>query len=353
MTIPGKYTKISIHVLAWLLAVLMPGIQVGNILGTSLPPAYWIRQFILLCLLIPYFYGNLKFLTPTFLLNHKRGRFMLIHLGIIVSLQVVNGVIDALIDVRGAMIRTISQSLSIDLSGNKWLLADFNLFLTSVVVAGISTSLVVVQEWRVNLNISKQIKEKQVAAELALLKAQIHPHFFFNTLNNIYSLSYEKVEDARTSIYKLSRMMRYLLYETPNNLTSLGKEINFVKDYMELMKLRMTDSMVIHFEVPPTVVEYPISPMILLPFIENAFKHGVSSLVDGTIVVRITQVDRRISLYVENTIIKEDVNSPMEAGGIGLTNTKRRLQMLYPHSHTLRHGRSDDNSYIVELDILL
>lgn len=341
-----------VHLFAWLLVGFILILQLRMILNLPLPSGYYAKQTILLSLLIFYFYLNEKLFVPGLLYKQKLAAFITLHLGIIAFLQVLGRVLEMFFNLRHELVKLIFKATHVELDLKYWDHLDATLLLTSIVVAGISTCIALIQQWQSNLRASEQIRKKQLDAELALLKAQIHPHFFFNTLNNIYALSYDNVESSRTSLYKLSRMMRYLLYETPNNLTKLSKEIGFVKDYIELMSLRMTDSMDILCEIPETFTERPIAPMILLPFIENAFKHGVSSLRDGSIIIRIRLEENKLHLYVENQIFKEQ-NAKIEDGGIGLTNTERRLQMTYPDLHRLQYGRTENDRYIVELELNL
>lgn len=338
--------------LAWLLVGFILVLQLRLMLGVPLPMEYWIKQLVILVLLIGYYYANEKIFVPRLLHKQKLAGFISLHVCIITLFQVLGRLADVLLLIREKLLQAIFERTHLQINIGHWSSLDATLLLTTCVVAGISTCVALVQIWQSNLRVNEQIMKKQVEAELALLKAQIHPHFFFNTLNNIYALSFDNVDSSRSSLYKLSRMMRYLLYETPNYQTSLKKEIEFVRDYIELMSLRMTDSMHISFESPEEVADKSIVPMILLPFIENAFKHGVSSLKDGEIVVRILQQEEGLHLYVQNRIFK-DKSTRVEDGGIGLTNTMRRLNMLYPQRHHLHYGRTENERYIVELDLQL
>jgi sensor histidine kinase YesM len=334
-----------VHIFAWFLVGFILILQLRMILGVALPANFYVKQSIMLTLLIVYFYTNARIFVPRLLYKQQLATFFILHIGIIAFLQIAGRIFEMIFNLRHEIVKAIFKATSVSLDLDYWDHLDATLLLTSIVVAGISTCITLIQHWQTSLRTSEQIRKKQLDAELALLKAQIHPHFFFNTLNNIYALSYDNVESSRTSLYKLSRMMRYLLYETPNNLTKLSKEIGFVKDYIELMSLRMTDSMDICFEVPETITEKTIAPMILLPFIENAFKRN------GSIIIRINQDENLLTLFVENQIFKEQTK--IEDGGIGLTNTERRLQMTYPDQHRLQYGRTENDSYIVQLELTL
>ncbi|RZK30874.1 MAG: sensor histidine kinase, partial [Hymenobacter sp.] len=185
-----------------------------------------------------------------------------------------------------------------------------------------------------------ELERRQVATELSLLKAQINPHFFFNTLNNIYALTLLDGERARAALHRLSRMMRYVLYETTAGHTRLSQEISFLRDYIELMHLRLTDQVQVVFEAPtdPAAPDPYIAPMLFQPYVENAFKHGVSALTPSCITISLRQPSaQQVEMCVRNTLLPVRPNADAdEPGGIGLANTQRRLDLLYPGRHALR-----------------
>ncbi|MGY0039059.1 sensor histidine kinase [Pedobacter sp. NJ-S-72] len=185
-------------------------------------------------------------------------------------------------------------------------------------------------------------------------KAQINPHFFFNTLNNIYALTHVDVEKSRNALHKLSRMMRYLLYDTQEGSTPLSKEVSFIVDYIELMKLRLNDTTQVTFEGPLINNDIHIAPMLFLPYIENAFKHGVSSISPSVISIDLSMEDGALDMKVRNFIFNENAAIADNYGGIGLMNTKRRLDLLYPEKHTFSAGKTEDtNEFIVHLTLIL
>jgi two-component system, LytTR family, sensor kinase len=198
------------------------------------------------------------------------------------------------------------------------------------------------------------MEQDKISSELSFLKAQINPHFFFNTLNNIYALTLINADTSRKAIHQLSRMMRYVLYDTQNSTTLLSQEIAFVKDYISLMQLRLTDAVKIDFTSPASLKDVAIAPMIFLPFVENAFKHGVSAIQPSSITISVTQQNSKIDLEVVNTVIKEQ-NNNLEAGsGIGLNNTRRRLDLLYPGKYSLLINEDTANNiYSVHLTLHL
>jgi LytS/YehU family sensor histidine kinase len=242
--------------------------------------------------------------------------------------------------------------------GPKWNML-MTLFVTTLLVLGIGTSITAVQKWQNDTLLRqeeallrKSLEQQKTSSELSFLKAQINPHFFFNTLNNIYALTMLNVESSRQAILKLSRMMRYVLYETQKETVLLSQEIAFVQDYIELMQLRLTDKVEIVFKRPTPLKEVTIAPMLLLPFVENAFKHGVSSLHASRIYIAIYQELDSLEIEVRNTIFSEQSKSLEQGNGIGLVNTSRRLDLLYPDRYTLSVNKDTSrNEYQVHLTL--
>jgi len=185
----------------------------------------------------------------------------------------------------------------------------------------------------------KQTEKEKMNAELSYLKAQINPHFLFNSLNSIYALALEKSDYAPEAIVKLSEMMRYVLNETGKEWVSLEKEINYIRNYIALQRTRFGRSILLDFQVPDFPIESPfesmkLAPLILIPFIENAFKHGVNAEENSNIRILIDINGSSLHLLVVNN--KVTVKQPIDShSGLGIGNTKRRLQLLYPRDHVL------------------
>lgn len=208
--------------------------------------------------------------------------------------------------------------------------------LSILLVLGLSTSVAAVQRGQRDAQIRQALEQEKLATELAWLKAQINPHFFFNTLNNIYSLTLLDGDQAREAILRLSRMMRYVLYDTQAGTAPLSQELQFLRDYIDLMQLRLTDNVQVVYDTPANLHEAPIAPMLLLTFVENAFKHGVSALAPSHIHIKVQQpTPHTLDVEVRNSLFAERPTALDENHGIGLTNTRRRLELLYPERHTL------------------
>ena len=180
----------------------------------------------------------------------------------------------------------------------------------------------------------KIIQQEKASSEISFLKAQINPHFLFNTLNSIYSLSLQKSDDAPQAIVKLSGMMRYVLNETKDNYVALDKELNYVRDYVELQKLRIEKKVKFKFEIIRNGTEQKIAPLILIPFIENAFKYGVNSEDNSSIEIRINVDGKKLQMLVQNNKVRNMFAENL-SNNLGIENTRKRLELLYPGKYKL------------------
>jgi two-component system LytT family sensor kinase len=300
-------------------------------------------------MLVGAYYTNSLVLMPRFLLKNRTGYYFICALVIIVVFLVVDRYSDDWLNLHNLIDATFRRHGPPPRGRSHF---DLTTLILIALVLGISTSVTAVQNWQANKQFNQVLQQEKTSSELSFLKAQINPHFFFNTLNNIYALTYVDAETSRKAIHQLSRMMRYLLYDTLQAHTLLSQEIDFIKDYISLMQLRLTDAVKINFEYPSALADTPIAPMIFLPFVENAFKHGASVTGPSEIYIGIKQLDKQLELRVNNSIIKNQ-SAPMdEYKGIGLDNTRRRLDLLYPGKYNLAiHTSTATNEYHVHLTL--
>ena len=203
-----------------------------------------------------------------------------------------------------------------------------------------------VKRWRMTEQRAIQAEAEKAHAELSFLKAQINPHFLFNTLNNIYSLAVTKDDKASDAIMKLSNIMRYITDDANEVMVSLKSEIDCINNYIGLQKMRFGQNCMIQFSVSGNIENKTIPPLTLMTFVENAFKHGISNHEQTNIIIKVSAVNNSIHFFEQNTVFAKSVN--MERTGIGIENTKKRLQALYPDKHLLKIEKND-KLYIVEL----
>jgi len=200
------------------------------------------------------------------------------------------------------------------------------------------------------LNTNKILLEN----ELKYLRSQIQPHFFFNTLNNLYSLTIDKSDKAPDLILKLSDLMKYFLYETGKEYQTLKNEINHIKDYIDIEKLRYNEELKVTFNVRGAVEKTMIRPLLLIPLVENAFKHGArNSKINSYINIDLKIDSSEINFRVENSFTKSTKPIKVQVGGIGLLNIKKRLEINYGKENFSLKTYEEKNKYIAELIVKL
>ena len=305
-------------------------------------------------LLITAFYFNAYILVPRFLLKDRITHYIVIVIGIISAITLINIWAERFFDHFHFTKISFYELFQPNRSDPNILFGFRDIFtiIISGLVVGISTAITTIQKWQKDNKAREAMEKEKVTSELSFLKAQINPHFFFNTLNNIYALTVIDAAIAGKAIHQLSRMMRYLLYDTSQGNTMLSQEIVFIKDYISLMQLRMTDMVKICLDTPGNLQDMPIASMIFLPFVENAFKHGVSTTQQSHISIIISQKDNMLELTVKNPVMKHNNVSLDTSSGIGLVNTRRRLELLYPGKYKLNiNERGTLNEFIVHLTL--
>jgi hypothetical protein len=223
-----------------------------------------------------------------------------------------------------------------------------NFLILSVLIVGFDTGLRSGLRWIESENDRERLEKENVANQLVMLRNQISPHFFMNTLNNIHSLVDINTEEAKEAIIMLSKMMRYLLYETEAEKTTVKKEIEFLESYVNLMKLRFSDKVKISLNIPDLIPDKPLPPLIFTSLIENAFKHGISYKNESFINIDLVFGEDRLLLVVKNS--KQEDGPADEYSGIGIENTRKRLTLLYDNSYHLDIIDSK-NLFIVNLSI--
>lgn len=224
----------------------------------------------------------------------------------------------------------------------------FDTFFFYLLVSGAALSIRATQKWIREEHDRKTLEADKASLELAWLKNQVSPHFFFNTLNNIYSLIESNPEFAQKAVHMLSKLMRYLLYESNAKAIPLSKEVVFIENYIGLMKLKLTDDVNIDFECPSVPEDVKVPPLLFNPIIENAFKFGISYEQASFIHIKLSLYEEHIQLTVNNSIAQEVTQQ--EHSGIGLKNLKHRLDLLYKTDYQLSVNQTAD-TFTVELNV--
>ncbi len=216
-----------------------------------------------------------------------------------------------------------------------------------------STILKIISDWLRHQRERKELETQTMQSELRFLKSQINPHFLFNTLNNLYALTLKKSDKAPEIVIKLSEMMRYMLYECNEKLVPLYKEVNYLKNYLALERLRQGKDVEINFDVAGNLANQEISPLLFIPFIENSFKHGLSNTLDkGFVHISLSIEADSVFIFIENSKPSVPARFHKRSGGIGLVNVKRRLDLLYLDKYELTIEDSP-KKYSVSLELEL
>lgn len=337
-----KYLSILLHVLMWVVFSLTFFSRQPLLSGST----------VMLAMLVAAFYFNAYVLVPKLLLKNRVALYVIVVCVVVFGITYFSGLAEHMIDNLHLSRISFYELINVNNGGPDVLLGFRNVFtiIMSGLIVGISTAITTIQKWQRDRQEREAMEKEKVTTELSFLKAQINPHFFFNTLNNIYALTAIDAAVAGSAIHQLSRMMRYILYDTQEGSALLSQEIAFIKDYISLMQLRVTDAVTITLDIPPNLQDVAMAPMIFLPFIENAFKHGVSATEKSYIHISLVQHEKQLAITVKNKVIKHNNVSLDTDSAIGLVNTRRRLDLLYSKKYTLDISRPDNgNEYIVQL----
>ncbi|HPT20643.1 MAG TPA: histidine kinase [Bacteroidales bacterium] len=223
-------------------------------------------------------------------------------------------------------------------------------FIINMFIVGVALLVLLFENWFSVQRYRQEVERERLEGELKMLRFQVNPHFLFNTLNNIYTLVYKKSDRAPEAILKLSSLMRYMLYETDGNKVPLSKELEYLQNFVELQRLRLVSNQQVNMKVEGNADGYEIAPLLLVPFIENAFKHGIRATKDTLIVIDISVADGILNFRCKNDY-RPDISSQINSG-IGLSNVKKRLEMIYKGHYQLNTDMSN-NKYVVNLIIAL
>lgn len=338
--------KYWLHILPWSLHLLLLAFlySIGEQVS-SRSLMVWTAVTLAFQMSIFYFYYN-KLIPET--LRTRKLRFWSITVFIALFYPLVKIGLDTLLNTPSLELIKIDVETDNDWVQQRtwWIVEYFRRFFTPIYFISIASFARFSVDWFDNYRKQMQLEAQNLSAELALLRSQINPHFLFNTLNNIDAMVYKKAPDASEAIIKLSDLMRYMLYEANTDKVRLSQEINYIKSFIDLQKIRINKSdIVLDIEVDDESVL--IAPMLFIPFVENAFKHGGRSGDAYKVQVSLRLNGGELNFSVINNLPGDKNQEKDKIGGIGLNNVKRRLELLYP-AHQL-NIEERDNQYIVNL----
>ena len=216
--------------------------------------------------------------------------------------------------------------------------------LNLAIFAGGATALALARRWVTTDQKLKEVEAERATAELRNLRSQINPHFLLNTLNNIYALTAFDTPKAQQAIQELSKMLRHILYDYQQPKVALSDEVEFLQNYVNLMRIRLSDSVDVKFQTFIANPQLEVAPMVFISLVENAFKHGVSPSEPSFIHIQIESADNQIVCDIQNSNHPKTANDH-SGHGIGLQQVQRRLELTYPDHYQWEHGSTDDGIY--------
>jgi len=349
-----KSTRIILHILAWSIIL---GLPIYSAIRFRMGNNFLVTYYTFAAINALIFYSNYLFLIPVLFFQKKRYRYYIAILALVFFFYFIsdfaNKEIYSYISKNGNSEQVKAPPLDNQgriqlppLRRRRIIIAVPNAHTlgymsSSLFMVFLSLGLRVLERQSKFEKMQEEIEKAKLNAELALLKNQISPHFFFNTLNNIYSLSSINPEDSRTAILKLSKMMRYLLYDSEDGDTKLSNELELMRNYVDLMKLRLEENYNLRVKYPDDYTDFLIPPLLFIPFIENAFKHGVSFREDSFIDISMATSDNTIIFRSFNSLSGTVAETGLESSGIGLNNVRKRLDLLFPGKYDLQLNKTE------------
>ncbi|SDE40359.1 Histidine kinase [Ulvibacter litoralis] len=333
--------QIIIHILCWSVLLFVTSFQMYSERG-SVPLFYWVR----LGVDVLFFYINFLILVPKLLLQKKTALY-LVSIGLILIISYV------FFQYYREVFEPFEQHLK-PFNGDRkpprfssWRGIPVALNVSFILIG---TIIRMYMEWNKNETRKKEIESVRTTTQLQFLKNQINPHFLFNSLNTIYSLTTKKASNAPEAVITLSELMRYMLYRANNEYVPLQEELDYISNYIKLQRLRLAYAENVTINIRGNVGAQKVRPLLLISFIENAFKYGTDYQGNTEIKIVITVSENNLSFTCVNLIGNRKADT--ENSGIGLVNTRERLEMLYPGMHTLEVSEKE-GKYIVDLNLTL
>lgn len=338
----GKTRIVVIHLLGIFAFLSIPIITSPDLGWEMYKVQGFRRNFFSYILLIGFFFANYYYFMPRYYFTKRTFLYVCF---LLFSYALVSGIPDWLFSMHGSIMPPMHGKMPpMDMPHHNdfFLASDGGTFFKFMLV--LSLSFVI----KINNQLT-EIHSEKLRTEVSYLKAQINPHFLFNTLNSLYALTIEKSDAAPDAVLKLSNMMRYVVTESSKDTVPLEKEIGYIGDYIDLQKLRVTDQNNLEFTVHGDAKGKSIAPLVAIPFIENAFKYGVNAEEDWKISIAINITENIFTLDVHNKQVHVHLADATEQG---IDNTRKRLDFIYPGTHELKITDNPD-AYHVHLKIEL
>ncbi|MEM6262714.1 MAG: histidine kinase [Bacteroidota bacterium] len=345
------------HVSVWLIAFLIFSPWPIDVISLGMEPftrmelTLFLGYGFVLSIVMVYTYAHYR--LPVFLRKPSISTLFLVNIGYLLGFSLLESGLDYLFisTLYPDLGNRIFQELHFHSLNAFWNFFMANLLITFLMLM-VANFYGFSYAWFKDQKVKSEMKRQTLEAELSALKHQINPHFLFNVLNALYGMAFENDdEDTAEGIAKLSRMMRYVLYESNGEEESLKKEVEYIQNYIDLQKLRVPESVAINFTVEGRLEGHRVAPMIFLPFVENAFKYGISLVNESFIDIRMEVAPTQLRFRCVNSYHASTQKDTLHKG-IGLKNVKKRLRLLCPDTHCLEVTQND-SVYIVDLELEL
>lgn len=338
---PVKGTGHLIHIVGWGILICSPLFFTGRS-GVSSVEDY-VRGIIVPLSFMSIFYINYVWLIKRFLFRRQTGRFLCCNVLLILAVMGLVHLCMTYAIPDEMMKHPHPRPLRDEIGFHAINVAIYSL------VTGLSVAIRMTNGWyQVEAN-QRELERERAEAELSNLKSQLNPHFLFNTLNNIYSLIAFSPEKAQEAVHDLSRLLRYVLYESNQPLVPIEKDLDFLRNYIELMRIRLPRHVDLQTDIEAATPGVMIAPLLFISLVENAFKHGVSNSQPSFIQITIRQAGDTVSCSIRNSYFPKSAGDK-SGSGIGLSNLEKRLSLLYPECYHFTYGKEGEN-YVAHLVI--
>ena len=348
--------KLITHIVVWGIMLGFPYLMLlrggfnTSFTGYLLFGGFWMGVWVLI------FYLNYLWLVPQFMLKHKVQWFLLLNLIIILGFSFSfhlwgEHMYQYFLAKFPEQTAEFSDQFYPEFRPPLWIEVVRDSF-PLCIIAIIASVVRISEEWRKSEASRKEAEKALAEAELQNLRSQLNPHFLLNTLNNIYALIAFDTDKAQESVQELSKLLRHVLYEDKEQFTTLSKEMEFIRSYIELMRIRLSSNVTVEteYDLDPNS-QTPIVPLIFISLVENAFKHGISPTEPSFIKIRFSEVQDTVRCLIQNSNHRK-VGYDKSGSGIGLEQVQKRLDLSYPGKYTWHYGLSNDGKeYSSSLEI--
>ena len=330
----NKRLSLFLHVAFWAFMFLSP---LSYMRGHGVTLTQYLMNCMMPLLMMVVFYANYLWLTPRLFVAGKHSYFLIINLVIVVSLGIG---LHYWMDFARQLYQPKHSYSHIPMALDElfFILRDI---INLGIFAAVGTALVLGQRWQHNDQARREAEAARIDAELSNLRSQINPHFLLNTLNNIYALTAFDPTKAQEAIQELSKLLRYILYDTQQSMVPLKDEVEFIENYVQLMRIRLPHSVDVNCQFSIGNSQLTIAPLLFISLVENAFKHGVSPTEPSFIHISIEADEQQIICDIQNSNHPKAANDH-SGHGIGLQQVQRRLDLAYPGRYTWQRHISDD-----------